>query len=56
MGNFGLSTSEIDAILKKYIDGHIKINDEFVRNAISEAIEANNQKLLQDIKSLLDSK
>lgn len=52
----GLSANEIDAILKKYIDGHIQISAEFVRTAISEAITENNKKVLEDIKEFIHSK
>lgn len=56
MAQFGLSPEEIDEILKKYIDGHIKIDHVFVRTAITEAITENNKKILESIQELINSK
>jgi len=56
MSQFGLSPEEIDEILKKNIDGHIKIDHVFVRTAITEAITENNKKILESIQELINSK
>lgn len=54
--SFGLSKDELDALLRKGIDAHIKINDKEVRDAIIGAILENNQKIHQQIKEILNPK
>lgn len=56
LDNLGLSKEEIDAILRKGIDGPIKIDADTVRNVISEAITANNKKVLEQIRELFLTK
>jgi len=49
----GLSIEELDSVLKEYIGGNNNATAENMRKAISTAIEANNQKILEDIKKLI---